>query len=331
MDGLRFDALTRSLHPGSRRGFVRTISALVGIAFGPLLARPDAAAKKGRGKKKCKRPCGPCAKCTDGKCKRKRDGTTCGEAGVCQKGACKCPDGKKYCTNSAMCAQCCIDNDCPGCTKCEKYPNGTCVERLKVCQGDPACVKPACEDRAWVCRNICCDSFAGEEMCGDTCCNSLLGQTCCGDKFCCNDNETCEAGKCVSKCADGRPRCGGVCCTAAQDCIDSQCVTRECTEPPPTCPPCQEPKCSSPGGPPGAQYYCEWTCDRYRQLCINGQCEICRPEETPCFDDRVDLYDCCTSDQYCTSCACCFKENVCCPTGDCCLPGKCAPTGGCFM
>jgi hypothetical protein len=308
--------------------------------FGAVLGLTYRSKKKsGNAGKKCQSPCGTCRTCDGGRCTPKPNGTSCGETGTCQRGTCKCPEGKKYCVNGAACAECCIDDDCPReCSWCSGYPYGTCSEARKdVCQGDPACVKPLCEDRythrAWVCRNTCCDEFAGEETCGTVCCNALVGETCCDSAFCCTPDEDCIAGKCLQKCADGRQRCGGVCCTDTQECDTQQtCVEKQCTDAPP-CPDCYDAKCINPGGPPGTQWYCDPKCtDRYAPVCVDGACKACRPDKSPCYDSRVDLYACCTSQETCTTgCACCIQGTICCPSGDCCRPGHCAPGGGCYM
>jgi hypothetical protein len=76
-DATRFDALTRSLH--SRRGALAALSTVLGLAQRSSW-NEDAAAKK-------KKPCPPCKKRKQGKCKPQPNGTTC-TGGNCQSGSC---------------------------------------------------------------------------------------------------------------------------------------------------------------------------------------------------------------------------------------------------
>jgi len=90
MDTNRFGHLTKTLSAGSRRGLFHVLPLLLTGALGAL-SLPDAAAKKRKAKKKCKKPCGPCATCKKGKCKPKADGTGCGPDQICSGGVCLVP------------------------------------------------------------------------------------------------------------------------------------------------------------------------------------------------------------------------------------------------
>ena len=81
MERDRFDALTPTLTTtGSRRGITRLLAGLtLGGSLG-LLRLSQAEAK-------CKKTCGPCKRCTKGKCKPKAAGTACA-GGTCQRGRC---------------------------------------------------------------------------------------------------------------------------------------------------------------------------------------------------------------------------------------------------
>jgi hypothetical protein len=86
MDGARFDSLARSLTAArSRRA---ALAAVLSGSLG-LLGRTETAAKKG----KTQKPCPPCRKRKQGKCKGTQpEGTGCtdgtGRGGTCQRGSC---------------------------------------------------------------------------------------------------------------------------------------------------------------------------------------------------------------------------------------------------
>ena len=96
METSEFDALTQSLAKcRSRRGITRLLGGLV-------LGAPLALAGAGEAAATCKKQCGPCKRCKQGKCKPKPAGTAC-PGGACQRGACVasapavacfCPVGK---------------------------------------------------------------------------------------------------------------------------------------------------------------------------------------------------------------------------------------------
>ena len=135
MDAEQFDTLARSLTEGrSRRG---ALAAVVGGVLG-VAGLAEAGAKK-------KKPCPPCKKRKQGKCKKKLpDGTAC-PGGICQGGRCAsptCSDGAKNGSET--------DVDCGG--DCPRCLNGrTCSSRddcvgalckdgtCQVCLGNPEC------------------------------------------------------------------------------------------------------------------------------------------------------------------------------------------------
>src|SRR5688572_9355878 len=80
MDAERFDSLARSFTavPTRRRALVATLGGALGVLG---LVHPDETAGK-------KKPCPPCKKRKQGKCKKKLpDGTGC-SGGTCQNGSC---------------------------------------------------------------------------------------------------------------------------------------------------------------------------------------------------------------------------------------------------
>ena len=113
MDADRFDTLARSLTAvRSRRGLTRI---LFGLAFG------SAAAASPRVEAKKNKPCPPCKKRKQGKCKKKLpDGSAC-RGGTCHGGRCTtCSDGVKNGNETSI--------DCGG--TCPRCPNGrTCASR----------------------------------------------------------------------------------------------------------------------------------------------------------------------------------------------------------
>jgi hypothetical protein len=123
MDSDHVDALSRALY--TRRGVVaRTAgfgAATLAAALG--LGHPHEASAK------CKKKCGPCKRCKQGKCKPKPAGTVCA-GGTCQGGscvasspppavACSCPVGKGCLTNGTCAATCDpAAQNCPTSCKC---------------------------------------------------------------------------------------------------------------------------------------------------------------------------------------------------------------------
>src|SRR5215217_9119635 len=112
MDDGSFDGLTRSFTASltgstTRRGMTRL---LAGLALGGPLALLGL----GEVEAKCKKPCGLCKRCKQGKCKPRPAGTAC-PGGTCQRGACvasapavacSCPAGTGCLTNGTCAATC---------------------------------------------------------------------------------------------------------------------------------------------------------------------------------------------------------------------------------
>lgn len=165
MDGSTFDTLTRTMTTaGSRR---RAIGVLSAGTLGLLATRTEEAAAK-------KKPCPPCKKRKDGKCKKKKpDGRLCA-GGTCHGGKCiaapgpspTCSDGITNGTES--------DVDCGG--SCSRCTNG------KSCVGRDDCIGALCIN------NVCtsCSAIGNEcfsDAHGDcTCRNGIIGPVCTSSK-----------------------------------------------------------------------------------------------------------------------------------------------------
>src|SRR5215217_2702688 len=143
MDHGTFDRMTRSFsrpRPGTmtRRGITRLLG---GLALGgplALLGLTNAEAK-------CKKKCGACKRCKQGKCKPKPAGTACA-GGTCQGGRCVAGEACVPESAAATCAGRCGTGTnacgqavaCPGCAAGRQcLNNGSCAE---ICgNGLPAC------------------------------------------------------------------------------------------------------------------------------------------------------------------------------------------------
>jgi len=234
MDGSHFDALTKELSaPGSRR---RALGGLFAGALGLLSIQTDeGAAKKTK-------PCPPCKKRKQGKCKKNRpDGAAC-PGGECRGGNCiatasppgACPAGRVSCdgqcrlTPGGACnshAECC-SNYCytRGAYPGECYPSclgKTCTQDADCCV-NVGCIAATCGGCARTegfCQNgkVCCYS---ECHLGD--CFSFVGERC-ASRFDCAGYQPCIAGKC--SCYAGWDCCFDTDCAAGEYCQGGTCGT----------------------------------------------------------------------------------------------------------
>jgi hypothetical protein len=167
MDRGTFDTLTRAFtHPQPGRTTRRGITQFVaGLALGGPLALLGLT----RAEAKCKKSCGPCKRCKQGKCKTKPAGTAC-TGGTCQKGACvaSAPSSVPSASAAGCLAQCegrvCGPDGCGG-------------------QCGPAC-------RTGCCQNGTCVAGNAEAACG------LTGEAC----QVCGTDSSCPFGECVHTC-----------------------------------------------------------------------------------------------------------------------------------
>ncbi len=222
MDADRFDTLVRALTAArSRRGLTRI---LFGLAFGSAAAAaPMAEAKKNK-------PCPPCKKRKQGKCKKnKPNGKAC-DGGTCQGGRCVaaapplvfnafgCLDVGAACRGDD--ANCCsgrCDGIAPGpgqpdTSRCVGHDESTCL---------PGQTNIGCGGEA----NIVCTTTAGPEENGQ--CTMTTGNAayCAadGDCFACTRDTDCE-GVCgpQAACIPCAKRCaaqGGTACAGLGDCV----------------------------------------------------------------------------------------------------------------
>ncbi len=159
MDATRFDSLARSLRAGSRRGVIATIlGAAVGI---PGLTSVEAKKKK---------PCPPCKKRKQGKCKANLpDGTGC-SGGTCQGGSCVAatPPPGGGCTPECAGKSCGAANGC----------GGTCA--TGACPSTQICVNGACQASCptTLCNGNCVDTRTSSQHCG-SCGNACTGGAIC--------------------------------------------------------------------------------------------------------------------------------------------------------
>jgi hypothetical protein len=157
MDADRFDAAARSLvRAAGRRRFL-----LGAVAAGLGLAGAETAPAKRR--KTCRKSCGACRRCRNGRCKARGDGTACGGGRVCTGGACRCPDGQKACQGGCIAETECCDGCADDLTCCTNV--GACKDLRNDFAFCGGCTNAACANGA-LCMN-------GE--CGLTC---ELGQPC---------------------------------------------------------------------------------------------------------------------------------------------------------
>jgi hypothetical protein len=313
MDDRRFDALTRACTAGApRRGIVRFLAA------GALAAAWDLAIRGGwrNAEAKCKKPCGPCRACKQGKCtKKKPDGTACGSGGRCQQGRCCTPDcAGKPCGEADGCGGVCTAQQ--GCgASC-----GTGQRPCALPAGGVACIP---DDGTHCCTQDDCGGPASDLTCdhaGDFVCrcreagvgrcpppHELTCHTCCpggsgsggcpAGQVCGGVSQRCECpagfairGACGARCVCG-PTCALVCPPGWTCCGDDGCVyTSGC-------------------GPATNG------CHGYRNC---GSCgHHCAESEACCSGACVRLDD----EANCGYC------GAACPAGTrCCGPGNCQPT-----
>ncbi|MEA2586753.1 MAG: hypothetical protein QOF33_4838 [Thermomicrobiales bacterium] len=169
-------------------------------------------------------PCGDCATCQRGRCRktcRARERccppNTCAAAGVC------CPDeercGEECCERATE--RCTADGCCPTARVCGTGSGAHC------CGEHEDCLNGSCCPRSQICRNL---ELGIEDCCADDeiCCPSdhrcKPAKECCKEQ--CTECEACENGECVPK-SDNTPCASGICCggvcRASACCDDSGC------------------------------------------------------------------------------------------------------------
>lgn len=214
MDHDRFELFTRALsRAGSRR---RALGAALSGALGAALGAPSGEATAARKKQK---PCPPCKKRKQGKCKAKLpDGTAC-NGGSCQDGSCVAavvpsrPDppapppvctpsctGGRVCQAGGVCA-------CPSGTR--GCFNGNCGE---CCSNFDCCTPP---DGQFTCppgSQTCLDTIP--RVCGYSCTDGVR-----------NGSESdIDCGGSCPRCANGKR------CNTHQDCVSAKCGSGRCVE-----------------------------------------------------------------------------------------------------
>ncbi len=226
MDGPRFDSLTQEFaHTSSRR---LAAKALTGAAVATLvgLVRPRTAAAADLGQE-CR---------TDRQCFG-RPGLRCrgpnpGETVR----RCLCPD------NHVLCApydQGCIDvgsnpSHCGGCgNTCNTGQicvGGRCVSSNRDL-GDRCDTNEQCTGRPGLrCRGVAPNTYCmcpnDQVLCNPESAGCIDVKTdpanCGGCGRRCPNNQICSGGRCL--CRDGRPACGGTCCTSERECCRNRCV-----------------------------------------------------------------------------------------------------------
>jgi hypothetical protein len=286
MDAHHFDALARSLSlPGSRRS---VLGGLLLGALGLLGTRTDkAAAKK-------KKPCPPCKKRKQGKCKGVLpDGTACA-GGTCQRGSCvarvdpppadgDCPPGQKPCGGSCIPNnQCCTDGDCPAATP--RCCSGACVDVLTDVKHCGRCGAGCLFNEQCSVGSCRCDTRPGSCGSGGLSCCPPLSCSCNPvnflDPVTCDSVPTCPPG--VAVCVGTTAGCGfdrlpsRACCPAGTICDDGACrysstpcvedLTAYCQLP-------GERRCGVWPGPCGRPVDCGSCSPGPTPVCGNGICQ----------------------------------------------------------
>jgi hypothetical protein len=191
VDANRFGSLARILTPtGSRRRALATgFGSVLGIVLGAASVEVPAAKKK--------KPCPPCKKRKQGRCKKQLpDGTAC-QSGTCQGGSCvatTCP---------AV---------CPVCQTCNSASGSCAVDTSENGEAGAGCAAP----------KVCCSG---------TCCSGV--HACNVASSCATCAEVCDA-NCAfcSNLAQGGTRCGGL---PDMDCTSPCSSSAQCTADFPTC------------------------------------------------------------------------------------------------
>jgi hypothetical protein len=225
VDGLRFDALTRSLAAGVDRR--RLLKGLAAVGLGGAFARfgqgaVDAACPPGqvarRGQCICKAtgrpPVGgicPCpngqTSCANGCTDTARDSANCGGCGT------GCPVERPYC-DGGICVACKRANDCPPATGPCQRP--TCANGVCGVESDPALVGGSCNASDPCVENAVCGAdgvCTGAQInCGN--CRTCLGGQCLprpNGTSCLGGTFQCCDGQCIQACGVGLECCGGAC------------------------------------------------------------------------------------------------------------------------
>lgn len=226
MDYNRFDALTRTMTAaGSRRqALAAALGGALAIALGAAPGQEAAAKKK---------PCPPCKKRKQGKCKKKLpDGTGC-RGGACQNGSCvataespssvrpveeaaSVPPPPPDCTTAASCpappaSQLCAQATCIG-GKCGIGPKAA----NTVCRP----IAGECDITAEVCEGTGLNCPANQFKPANTPCTSD-GKSCTRD-ICDGSSSTCSHPPVANgtPCGTEQACCGGTCCIAGQACSE---------------------------------------------------------------------------------------------------------------
>ena len=179
MNGIRFDALARSLARPTRRG-------LLGVALGALAA-------------------GLTARGGDAAAVPRRPGELCRKGGECASGVCApdatgrkrcaCPGGSAGQCGAACCADCFLERDetgavtgqicCPAPSVC---PGATSArDDDQCCYGDEECLSPGTP----CCRSDAIGGCAAEADCAGCC--RTCGTDGSGNRICCDQTEECVA------------------------------------------------------------------------------------------------------------------------------------------